>query len=441
MVEVLIAGAGPAGAAAAILLARAGVRVLLVDRARFPREKLCGDTLNPGALRILERLGVRPAIDARGLALRGMLLTGPSGVQVRGLYGGSFVGRALTRRDLDVMLVQAAVAAGVQFQEEVRVIEPLVDEEAGQPVGRGAVLAPRDGRRLRVPAALTMAADGRRSALAFALGLARQPAHPRRWVIGGYFEGVAGLDDSSSSSGSSGSEGMPPPGADFAGSHTAAGPIPSTRAREERHAAGGPRVSAPAGGGAGAGALGEMHIRADHYIGVAPLPGGLVNVCLVSEPHEAREGFREPAKLLLARLAADPQLRDRFARARLAAPVTMLGPLAVDAPIAGTRGLLLAGDAAGFVDPMTGDGLRFALRGGELAADVARHFLDAPEHTWHETLTHRRTQEFANKQRFNRTIRALISSPSAVRLAGRAAAITPGLLRQLISYAADLRTS
>ena len=58
MVDVLIAGAGPAGSIAAIRLARAGARVLLVDRATFPRDKLCGDTLNPGAMRIADRAGV-----------------------------------------------------------------------------------------------------------------------------------------------------------------------------------------------------------------------------------------------------------------------------------------------------------------------------------------------------------------------------------------------
>ena len=57
MLDVLIAGAGPAGAMAATVLARAGVRVLVLDRARFPRDKLCGDTLNPGALAILSRVG------------------------------------------------------------------------------------------------------------------------------------------------------------------------------------------------------------------------------------------------------------------------------------------------------------------------------------------------------------------------------------------------
>ena len=63
--DVVIAGAGPAGSMAACLLARAGVRVRLLDRATFPRDKLCGDTLNPGALDILRRLGVATDIAPR----------------------------------------------------------------------------------------------------------------------------------------------------------------------------------------------------------------------------------------------------------------------------------------------------------------------------------------------------------------------------------------
>jgi flavin-dependent dehydrogenase len=113
----------------------------------------------------------------------------------------------------------------------------------------------------------------------------------------------------------------------------------------------------------------------------------------------------------------------------------------VDAPVAGAPGLLLAGDAAGFIDPITGDGLRFALRGGELAGEVAQAFLDAPDEPWHQTLTQRRAQEFAAKQRFNRTVRALVSSAGAVRLAARLSSVAPGLLRQMIAYAADLRTT
>ena len=70
MLDVLIAGAGPAGAIAAMVLARAGARVLVLDRARFPRDKLCGDTLNPGALAVLERLGLDAAAARRVAASR-----------------------------------------------------------------------------------------------------------------------------------------------------------------------------------------------------------------------------------------------------------------------------------------------------------------------------------------------------------------------------------
>src|SRR6478735_5753624 len=98
MDDVVIAGAGPAGAFAAAILARAGWRVRLFDRARFPRPKLCGDTLNPGAVAILRRHFDLSPLVSMSDAIRGMLLTGPGGVQVRGEYGEGIAGRAVTRQ-------------------------------------------------------------------------------------------------------------------------------------------------------------------------------------------------------------------------------------------------------------------------------------------------------------------------------------------------------
>jgi len=379
MVEVLIAGAGPAGSLAAIGLARAGVRVLLVDRARFPRDKLCGDTLNPGAMRVLDRFGLRAPVEAASRPLEGMLLTGNGGVQVRGTYGGGLVARALTRRVLDQLLVDAAIAAGAQFQDGVRVDGPMVEASGGRPTVRGAVLCrtAAGSSPLRVPAQITIAADGRRSTLAFALGLASHPPAPRRWAVGAYFEGLAGLDT-----------------------------------------------------------VGEMHVRGPHYIGVSPIGGdGLANVCLVTP---AREGFADPARLLERHLAADPVLGPRATKARRVTAPSILGPLAVDAHAAGVPGLLLAGDAAGFVDPMTGDGLRFALRGAELAIDVALAALEDPGLDAAARLAALRAQAFGTKYGVNRLLRRLVGTPRRVSVMAISARVAPGILRRMIRYAGDV---
>jgi len=372
MVEVLIVGAGPAGTTAALVLARAGVRVLVVDRARFPRDKLCGDTVNPGTLAWLRALRLDDRIERESLALDGMMVTSRSGQAIVSDYGRGIRGRALPRRLLDLVLLEAAAHAGARVEQGARATEAIL--EHGTTV-RGASILAR-GRRTRIPARVTIAADGRRSTLAFSLGLARQPAAPRRWAIGMYMTDVAGLS-----------------------------------------------------------ARGEMHLRPGHYVGIAPLPGGLANVCLVVTP---RPGFGDPGALLRATLSADPILSERFVAARAASPVSCLGPLAVDASCAGMPGLLLAGDAAGFIDPMTGDGLRFAVQGGVLAAQAALEVLEHGRTDAHVRLARRRAEAFAAKQRFNRTLRALIGTRAGLGLGQLAARLTPSLVRSFIRRAGDI---
>jgi flavin-dependent dehydrogenase len=375
--DVLIAGAGPAGALAALLLAREGLRVRVFDRAVFPRDKLCGDTLNPGALAILRRIGAADRIWTIGLPVRGMVVTGARGVSVTGEYGSDVYGLAVRRRELDALLVEDAQAAGARVEQGVRVEAPLL-ERAGGSVRVIGLRVSRDGSVEECRAPVTIAADGRRSRLAFALGLARQPAHPRRWAIGAYFRGV-----------------QESPG------------------------------------------LGEMHIRAGRYIGVAPLPGGLTNACVViAEPRSG--AISDPRALLLATLHHEPLLAGRFAGAEMIGAPVVLGPLAVDAMKAGVPGLLLAGDAAGFIDPMTGDGLRFAFRGAELAAEAicrARADRRIDPVSW---LASARRREFAGKWRLNLTLRSLVASPRAISWAARGARICPRLVRHLVSAAGDV---
>jgi geranylgeranyl reductase family protein len=114
--EVCVVGGGPAGAAAAITLARAGAAVTLVDRARFPRDKTCGDGLTAGALRLLEDLGLAPAAVASWQVVDDVVVRSPSGREAvfpmprdRGTYA------AVARRaDLDAALLDVARGAGAK---------------------------------------------------------------------------------------------------------------------------------------------------------------------------------------------------------------------------------------------------------------------------------------------------------------------------------------
>ena len=368
--DVVIAGAGPAGAIAATVLARAGARVLLLERNRFPRPKLCGDSINPGAVSILERLGLSGVL-ADGLPVGGMVVSGEGAVRVRGPYPDAVRGVSLTRAVLDARLAGAAVQAGARLDEGVVVRGPVVNDGCV----RGVEVSGGSGSTRQITALVVIAADGHFSRVARPLRLSRAAARPRRWAIGAYFEGVHDL-----------------------GEH------------------------------------GEMHVRRDHYIGVAPVPGGLANACLVS----ARRSLLRNRGALIAHLAADPVLRDRFADARMVGQPTVLGPLAIDSPAAGYPGLLLAGDAAGFIDPMTGDGLRFAFRGGELAALEALRVLEYGWNDSHRRLQRSRRAEFGRKWRFNRALRAVAARPLAVRAASVAARVAPGAVRRVIAYAGDI---
>ena len=133
--DVVVVGAGPAGTATAILLAERGHDVILLDRARFPRDKVCGEYLSPEGSRILDRLGVLKAVEARGARpLRGMRIVAPDGTALVGDYprAGPWRGYrdhalAVPRRMLDAELVRRARELPVTVREGFRVTDLVTD--------------------------------------------------------------------------------------------------------------------------------------------------------------------------------------------------------------------------------------------------------------------------------------------------------------------------
>src|SRR3954465_14516933 len=160
--EVIVAGTGPAGATAALRLARAGVRVVMVERYALPRQKPCGGGIRTRVLTRFPWLS-EPLAAIPTHAVHSLYLEGPSGEVFRMQSDRPSV--ILIRRiEFDTMLARLAIAAGAQLLAPAAVAQARQD-------GEGVTLRTRDGRELRAP--MVIAADGVTSVIARRLGLNR----------------------------------------------------------------------------------------------------------------------------------------------------------------------------------------------------------------------------------------------------------------------------
>lgn len=312
--DVIIAGAGPAGAATALLLARAGVDVLLLDRAAFPRAKPCGDCLSAGASDTLRRMGLLDLVLAAPHAqLRGWRIVAPDGSAFDATFppansgagrDDGAGGRALTveRSVFDAILVDAAIRAGARFEQQA--ITDVVWDAHGRVTGVLTRAGVRAGR-------ITVGADGLRSVVARRLGT-RTPTGSLRKLSLTF--------------------------------HTT--------------------VSA-------AGDIGEMHVGDGICAGIAPVDrSGRCNLTLVADSARFgravaadRHAFACSAVETLPRLAGRVSGGDLLHVAPLAS-----GPF--DRPVhpIAFDGAVLVGDAAGYYDPFTGQGVYQALASADRLA-------------------------------------------------------------------------
>jgi len=320
--EVVIVGAGPAGSATAIHLARAGQRVTLVDRAHFPRDKPCSEYLSPETVRHLAQLGVLDALESShgGTRLEGSCVRAAHGASLTGRFadaGGTpyrSTGLAMSRRMLDATLLQAARDAGVTVHEGTAVRH--VGEMTA--TGRAVTLRDAEDRERTISARCVVGADGLRSVVARQTGLHRQ-GWLRRMAFVAHVEGVTGL-----------------------------------------------------------GRVAEMHVGPRGYVGLNPLTPTVANVALVVPASEAAAARGDAAAWFHRRLEEFPGVQGRVDATRTVREVLVTGPFSASCRRSTADGLLLVGDAADFFDPFTGEGVYSALAGGEFAASALSEALQRP---------------------------------------------------------------
>ena len=343
--DVAIVGAGPAGSAVAITLKRAGVRTELLDRARFPRDKACGEGLMPAGVEVLEGLGV----SLSGFpALAGVTYRVPIAGNAKGEFRDGRTGRGVRRVVFDELLAQRA---GVR---------PGVDVTGISHRDGLAILQTSSGE---VAARVVVGADGIHSRVAQWMGWSRPPRRPYRYALVGHVEALAhGYD----------------------------------------------RVVVTLAKGV------EVY--------VAPTtPDELLVALLGTKRGLRRDG--EPARDAYARhlSVAHPELS-------LPRDVRGAGPFWVRPSAVAGNGVFLLGDAAGFLDPLTGDGMSDAL---VAAKEVARLIVaEAPEPEAAYTRWERK--QWRRRLFVNRLALSLTGSSGLARRALRGLQRSPSTLNRLL---------
>jgi len=380
--DAIVVGAGPAGAATAILMAEHGMSVTLLDRARFPRPKICGEYLSPEAPRLLDRLGALKAVDAVASTLKGMRITAPNGKTLVGTYRPIGPWRpyrehamAITREALDAILVDRVRSLPVDFREQIRVTDLVVSD--GLVLGVEALDA--DARRLTLRAPLTIAADGRASVVAQRLGL-RRPHRLQRMAMVTYVEGLGGL-----------------------------------------------------------GQVGEIFVDPPDYAILNPVTSDRANLSVVVPLAHASPWSGRLDTFFDARVKHLPHLARRLAGGRRVTPVRAMGPLAYRVDPPRTGGVLMVGDTTGFYDPFSGEGIFNALHSAKLAVETAVQALGRGDVSARALAgyDHQRRLATRDKERVTRVLQFVIGHRRIANLAARALARRPRLLDVLLGVLGD----
>jgi menaquinone-9 beta-reductase len=401
--DVIVVGAGPSGATTAYYLAQAGLTVLLLEKARFPREKVCGDGLTPRGVKALVAMGVDVGPDSGWLRNKGLRVIG-AGMRLELPWPelDSYPGYGLvrTRASLDETLARRAQAAGVKLFEGVTVTGPVLDD-AGQIVGvtaraeasagTGSDHSERDrGSTQTFRARVVVAADGNSSRLSVAMGLRKRDDRPLGVAVRTYYTSPRHDDD-------------------------------------------------------------YLESWLDLWDGDRLLPGygwifgmgdGTSNVGLGLLNTSDAFGNTDYRELLKRWLRSMPEEWGYVEENRTEPVRGAALPMGFNRTPHYYRGLLLAGDAAGMVNPFNGEGIAYAMESGEILARTIAQALARPDRDETERVLRGYPQALAETYggyyALGRLFVQLIGRPQLMRFATRHGMARPALMRFALKLLANL---
>jgi menaquinone-9 beta-reductase len=391
--DVIVVGAGPAGSATACYLARAGIDVLVLEKATFPREKVCGDGLTPRAVKALVGMGVPIGEQDGWLRNKGLRIIG-GGVRLELPWPelSSYPGYGLVRSrlDFDETLARTAQKAGARLLEGVTVTGPVLDD-GGRIIGvQARATGQADDIERQYRARVVVAADGNSSRLSLAMGLGKRDDRPLGVAVRTYYT--------------------------------------SPRHDDE-----------------------YLESWLDLWDGDRLLPGygwifgmgdgtsnvglGLLNTSASFQNVDYRD--------LLRRWLAGMPAEWGYTEENRTEPVRGAAlPMGFNRTPHYTRGLLLAGDAGGMVNPFNGEGIAYAMESGELAAQVIAQALARPGAADAEQVLHSYPQAlkdaYGGYYTLGRKFVRAIGNPRLMQFATKHGMPRPALMRFTLKLLANL---
>jgi geranylgeranyl reductase family protein len=392
--DVIVVGAGPGGSTTAYHLAAHGVRVLLLEKTEFPREKVCGDGLTPRAVKQLVDMGVDLSEGKGWLRNKGLRVIG-GGIRLELDWPelASFPGYGLTRTrlDFDDLLAQRAAEAGAILKVNHNVTRPVFGADGR--VSGVIAKTPEGEATFRAP--VVIAADGVSGRFPLALGVAKREDRPMGVAVRRYYRSAAKHDD------------------DYLESWL-----------ELRSQEGGEKLL-------------------PGYGWIFGMGDGRVNVGLGVLNSSVAYGKTNYRTMLLDWLSTTPPEWGMADEENADGPILGAAlPMGFNRTPHYTRGLLLVGDSGGMVNPFNGEGIAYAMESGALAAEIVTQALARPEGAERERALQAYPAELRSRYggyyRLGGVFVKLIGNPQVMRLATKHGMPHPVLMRFVLKLLANL---